>query len=190
MELTLRDGEARYATVISQTDISDGWREHRRDGGCVIDVQSDRLIVTGLSMPHSPRWYQGKLWLLNSGTGEFGWVDLEAGQFEAIAFCPGYLRGLSFIGDYAIVGLSKPRHNNSFTGLVLDDKLAQHQVEARCGVMVIDLKRGDVVHWLRIEGIVEELYDVALIPGLTCPSAIGFKTGEIRRVLHMDNGAI
>ena len=29
--------------------------------------------------------------------------------------------------------------------------------KARCGLMVVVLRTGDTVHWLRIEGIVEEL---------------------------------
>ena len=36
---------------------------------------------------------------------------------------------------------------------------------ARCGLNVIDLKTGDTVHWLRLEGIVSELYDVVAPPG-------------------------
>jgi uncharacterized protein (TIGR03032 family) len=68
----MADGEARYVTAISQSDVIDGWRERRRDGGCVIDIKTNEIIAKGLSMPHSPRWYQGKLWLLKSGEGEFG----------------------------------------------------------------------------------------------------------------------
>jgi hypothetical protein len=29
-------------------------------------------VIGGLSMPHSPRIYAGRLWVLNSGTGEIG----------------------------------------------------------------------------------------------------------------------
>ena len=47
------------------------------------------------------------------------------------------------------------------------------------------MKRGDVVHSLRIEGIVVELYDVITLPGVRRPSALGFKTDEIRRVLSV-----
>ena len=100
--LALEDGRAKYVTAVSQSDVADGWRDRRHDGGCVIDVQTNDIIVTELSMPHSPRVYRDKLWLLNSGTGHFGYVDRKTGTFEKVAFCPGYLRGLSFHGDYAI----------------------------------------------------------------------------------------
>ncbi len=181
--LAMRDGQPRYVTAVSRSDVADGWRDRRRDGGCVIEGSRNAVILEGLSMPHSPRWYRDKLWLLNSGTGEFGYADLERGTFEAISFCPGYLRGCAFSGDFAIVGLSKPRQNKTFSGLPLDETLQQKNAEPRCGLMVIDLRSGDIVHWLRLEGIVEELYDVVVLPGVRRPMAIGFKTDEIRRVV-------
>jgi uncharacterized protein (TIGR03032 family) len=136
-------------------------------------------------MPHSPRWQEGRLWLLDSGRGQFGWVDLARGRFEPVCFCPGYSRGLAFCGPFAVIGLSKPRENKTFTGLELDEGLRRRDAEARCGLMVVDLRTGDAVHWLRIEGIVEELYDVAVLPGVIRPMAIGLKTDEIRRVISV-----
>ncbi|WP_413171709.1 TIGR03032 family protein [Anabaena azotica] len=181
--LALRDGKAKYVTVVSQSDVAEGWRDKRVDGGCVIDVENNEVILTGLSMPHSPRWYRDKLWLLNSGRGEFGYADLERGIFEPVAFCPGYQRGLAFHGDFAVVGISRPRHNKTFSGLPLDEQLQAKNAEPRCGLLVIDLRSGDVVHSLRLEGVVEELYDVAVLPGIRRPMAIGFRTDEIRRVI-------
>jgi len=185
--LALRDGQPAYVTAVSQSDVVDGWRDHRASGGLVVDVQSNEVVAHGLSMPHSPRWHQGKLWLCNSGTGEFGHLDLDSGRFVPVAFCAGYLRGLYFHGDFALVGTSKPRHNKTFSGLPLDAALQSRQAEARCGLQVIDLRTGDAVHWLRIEGVVDELYDVITLPGVRRPMALGFKTDEIRRVLSVDH---
>lgn len=181
--LAMDNGQPRYVTAVSQSDVADGWRDRRRNGGCVIDVASKEIVLSGLSMPHSPRMYQDKLWLLNSGTGYFGSVDIDSGTFTPMTFCPGYLRGLAFVGDYAIVGLSKMRGNKTFSGLDLDDNLAAKDVEARCGLQIIDLRNGDIVHWLRISGMVEELYDVAVLPGVRQPMALGFKSDEIRRTI-------
>jgi uncharacterized protein (TIGR03032 family) len=183
--LALENGRAKYVTAVSQSDVADGWRDRRHDGGCVIDVETNEIITSGLSMPHSPRVYRDRLWLLNSGTGHFGYIDRTTGKFEQVAFCPGYLRGLSFHGDYAIIGLSKSRGNKTFSGLQLDDNLKSGDAEARCGVHVIDLKTGDVVHWIRIEGVVSELYDVVALPNVVRPQAVGFKTDEVCRVLRV-----
>ena len=182
--LALENGRVKYVTAVSQSNVADGWRDRRRDGGCVIDVPSNTVIATGLSMPHSPRVYRDRLWVLNSGTGHFGFIDRNSGAFEPVAFCPGYLRGLSFHGDFAIVGLSHQRENRTFSGLDLDQNLAKAQAAPRCGLHVIDLRTGDVVHWVRIEGVVTELYDVVTLPGIRRPQALGFRTDEIRRVLH------
>ena len=184
--LAMKDGQPGYVTAVSQSDVADGWREHRTNGGIVIDVIRNDIVCTGLSMPHSPRWYNDKLWLLNSGTGDFGYVDLATGRFESVCFCPGYMRGLSFHGHFALIGLSKPRHNKTFSGLALDDNLKSRNAEARCGVQIIDLRTGDIVHWLRMEGVVDELYDVIILPHARRPMALGFKTDEIRRVLSIE----
>src|SRR5262249_4182501 len=90
--LAMDQGRPRYVTAVSTSDVTDGWRDRRRDGGVLIDVPSGEVVVSGLSMPHSPRLYQGRLWLLNSGTGFFGHVPLEQGTFVPLTFCPGYLR--------------------------------------------------------------------------------------------------
>jgi uncharacterized protein (TIGR03032 family) len=150
------------------------------------DVASGETVAGGRSMPHSPRWHDGRLWLLNSGTGEFGHIDLAAGRFEPVAFCPGYARGLAFIDGFAVIGLSRPRAKTpTFEGLALSERLAEKGAEPRCGLHVVDLGSGDASHWLRIEGVVEELYDVAVLAGVQRPMALGFKTDEIKRMIRI-----
>ena len=107
--LAMRDGAPAYVTAVSESDVADGWRDRRTGGGIVIDVRANEIVGRGLSMPHSPRVHDGRLYLLDSGTGRFGALDTGSGAFEEIAFCPGYLRGLAFHGHFAIVGLSQPR---------------------------------------------------------------------------------
>lgn len=185
--LAMYEGTPGWVTMLSRSDVAEGWREHRRGGGVVMDVRNNEVVCQGLSMPHSPRWYNGRLWLLNSGTGELGHVDLESGRFEALCFVPGYARGLALRGKYALVGLSKPR-NRSFSGLALDDALNKRNAEARCGIVVVNLETGDLLHHLRIEGVVDELFDVAVIPGARRPMLLGFKTDEIRHMIRFEDG--
>jgi len=184
--LAMRNGKPAYVTIVGRSDVADGWRDKRKDGGCILDVATGREVCAGLSMPHSPRWYRDQLWVLNSGTGEFGKVDVASGRFEPITFCPGYLRGLSFHGDYAIVTLSKPR-DLSFQGLQLNDRLTQKEADSQCGLQIIDLRTGSVSEWLRIEGkAVHELYDSVVLPGVRQPMAVGFKTTEIERLMVIE----
>ena len=51
---------------------------------------------------------------------------------------------------------------------------------------MIDTKSGDTVEWLRIEGVVRELFDVAVLRGVRNPAAIGFVTDEIQRLISID----
>jgi uncharacterized protein (TIGR03032 family) len=176
-------GEPRYATSVSISDVADGWRDHRVAGGVVIDVASGEVVATGLSMPHSPRLHRGRLWLLDSGSGRFGQLEPASGRFEEVCFCPGYARGLAFIGEFAVIGLSLPRHNRSFSGLPLDDELSRRGAAPRCGLLVVDLRTGDAPHSLRLEGAIHELYDVAAMPGVVRPMALGFRSDEIRRLI-------
>jgi uncharacterized protein (TIGR03032 family) len=129
--------------------------------------------------------HRDQLWLLNAGTGFFGRIDREQGSFEPLTFCPGFLRGLTFVGNFAVIATSQLRENKTFAGLELDQNLSSRGAEARCQVAVIDLKTFDLVHSLRFSGAVEELYDVQILPGVQRPMALGFKTGEIRRTLSM-----
>ena len=184
--LALTGARPAYVTAVAASDTADGWRDHRRDGGIVLDVETGEAVAAGLSMPHSPRLHDGELYVLNSGTGEFGRIDRSSGVFEAIAFCPGYLRGLAFAGRFAIVGLSRPRADNkTFDGLMLGEELQRRKVSARCGLMVIDLRSGDCVHHATIGGVVEELYDVVILPRVRRPMALGFKSDEIRRTIKI-----
>lgn len=186
--LAMRDGIPAYVTACSRADAVEGWREHRAQGGVVVDVESGEIVAAGLSMPHSPRLHRDELWVLNSGSGYLGRIDRKSGTFEPVAFCPGFLRGLSFNGDYALVGTSLPRRTG-FTGLALDEELKRRDAAARCAIMVIDLRTGDTVHWLRFDSHITELYDVAFLPGVTRPGCLGFQTGEIRQLVTLENAA-
>lgn len=191
--LAMADGVPRYVTAVSRSDTIDGWRDRRASGGVVVDVQTGEIVIGGLSMPHSPRLYRDRLWLLNSGTGELGWIEPGSGQgagqaaakFHVLAFCPGFLRGLAFHGNHAFVGLSKPRYQR-FEGLALDQKLADADSEPWCGVQVIDLDSGACVHWFRLDGAVAELYDLAVVPGAMRPMSLGFASDEILGLVTHD----
>jgi uncharacterized protein (TIGR03032 family) len=97
-----------------------------------------------------------------------------------MCFLPGFARGVTFIGNHAVIGISRPRREKTFEGLALDDRLAKEGMTPRCQLAVVNLETGDVEHSLAIDGVVQELYDVGALPGVKRPMAIGFKTDEIR----------
>lgn len=181
--MAMSEGTPAYVTAIAASDVADGWRAQRREGGVLIHVLSGETVATGLSMPHSPRIWNGRIWLLNSGHGELGWIEPESGRFRPAAFCPGYARGLAFAGRFAVVGLSRPRGEGTFQGLPLDEQLQRRQETPRCGLLVIDTETGAALHWLRFEHTIEELYDVVAMPGVTQAEAIGFRGEDLERLI-------
>jgi uncharacterized protein (TIGR03032 family) len=183
--LGMRDGMPTYVTTVSRSDVVNGWKERRAEGGCIIDIRDNRVVTEKLSMPHSPRWIDGKIWVLNSGTGYIGTVDEQGGAFEPRAFMPGFMRGCAFHNGFAIVGLSLPR-NGTFQGLQLDSELKKRDAEPWCGVQILEARSGDVVQWIRLEGAVSELFDVAVIPGVRKPTATGFLNNDIHTMITIE----
>jgi uncharacterized protein (TIGR03032 family) len=169
--LALAEGCPRCVTAFGQTDEPTGWRANKASGGCLIDIDNDAIIVEGLSMPHSPRHHGNRLWLLNSGVGAFGCVDLRRGKFESVEMLPGYTRGLAFAEHYAFVGLSKIRETSTFDGV----PIASNPAELHCGVGIVDLLSGTTVAVFQFHTGVSEIFAVETITGLT---EVRFATGN------------
>jgi uncharacterized protein (TIGR03032 family) len=153
-----------FVTALGETDEAVGWRRDKATGGVVIDVESGETVLGGLSMPHSPRWHDDRLWFLESGRGSLAATDPESGEVETVAELPGFTRGLAFSGDLAFVGLSQIRETATFGGLPLE-KLD----ERLCGVWAVNVISGNVVGFLRFEELVQEIFEVALLPGVRFP---------------------
>ncbi len=175
----MHDGGAKYVTALGTTDAAGGWRENKAAGGVLIDVEADEIISGGLSMPHSPRWHDGRLWVLNSGTGELLRVEPSNGKTTAVCGLPGYLRGLCFVGPYALVGLSKIREKHIFGGLPVQ----QRNQRLHCGVAVVDLRRGAVAGMLEFTAGCEELYDVQFLPGIRRPMILNLEKPAVRQAM-------
>lgn len=160
--LGMVNGLPRYVTALGESNTPGCWRANKARGGVLIDVDSGEILCRGLSMPHSPRWHGGRLWLCESGSGTLGAVDLKTGRYEAIAAVPGFTRGLDFAGDLAFVGLSQVRESAVFSGIPITERLAP--AERSCGVCVVDLRRGETVALLKFESGVQEVFSIAVLP--------------------------
>jgi uncharacterized protein (TIGR03032 family) len=155
-------GRPKYVTALGETNEMAGWRPNKARGGVLLDVDAGAVLCRGLSMPHSPRWHGGRLWVCESGSGTLGYVDANAGRYEAVAAVPGFTRGLDFAGELAFVGLSQVRESAVFSGIPITERLAPE--ERTCGVCVVDLRRGETVALLRFESGVQEVFAVAVLP--------------------------
>ncbi len=133
-------------------------------------MASGEVITRGLSMPHSPRSYGGRIWVCESGAGTLGYVDANTGKYQPIAEMPGFTRGLDFAGNFAFVGLSQVRESAVFAGIPITERLKED--ERTCGVCAIDLTSGQVVALLRFETAVQEVFAVTVLPRRMYPDLI------------------
>ena len=140
-----RDDKPRYVTMLGSTDEALGWREKKASGGLLMDITNNEILVKNLSMPHSPRWYQEKLWFLESGKGALSYIDVKTKKVTQVAQVPGFTRGISFVGNYAFIGLSKIRESATFSGLEIT-KLSKRV----CGIWVVNITTGKTVSLSRI----------------------------------------
>jgi uncharacterized protein (TIGR03032 family) len=159
------DGRVRYVTCLGLTDDVGGWRRNKPAGGCVLDVDSGEPVVRGLCMPHSPRIYGGRAWLLESGRGALSVADFQTGRTEIVAKFPGFTRGLDFHGHFAFIGLSQVRETAIFSGI----PIVEETTERVCGVWIMDLRTGSVVAFLQFRGSVQEVLSVVVLPGVQSP---------------------
>jgi uncharacterized protein (TIGR03032 family) len=166
--LAVVGGVPQYVTTLGETDTPGGWRANKRDGGLLLDIQSNAIVARGLSMPHSPRWYAGRLWVLDSGNGGVGTVDPFSGRYDELIQLPGFTRGLTFHGPLAFVGLSQVRESAVFSGIPLVDRLA----DRTCGVWVLDLRSGETVAFVKFEEALQEIFAVEVVPGVRFPDVI------------------
>lgn len=166
--LAMRDGKPRYVTALGETDTPGGWRHNKASGGILIDIATNEILLRGLSMPHSPRWYEGKLWVLESGKGSLAYWDDPTGQLVTVAQLPGFTRGLEFYGNFAFIGLSQIRESAVFSGLPLTQSLT----ERICGVWVVDIHSGETVAFLKFEDAVQEIFAVSVLPGVRFPEVL------------------
>ena len=166
--LAVVDGLPRFVTGLGVSDAPEGWRANKKDGGVLLEVPSGAVVSQGLSMPHSPRWHGGQLWLLESGRGGLGVMDLASGRYRAVAELPGFTRGLDIVGSLAFVGLSQARETANFSGLPITEPSRTRY----CGVWVVDLRSGQTVAWARFEDWLPEVFGVQVLPGIRYPELL------------------
>jgi uncharacterized protein (TIGR03032 family) len=175
--LAMVDGKPGYVTCLGESDTVGGWREKKANGGVIVDVRSNEVVLRGLSMPHSPRWYKDQLWVLNSGLGELWAVDVQTGRHVVVCALPAYLRGLCFAGPYALVGMCQIRERHIFGGLPVQERHAK----LLCGVAAVDLRSGAVAGLFEFTSGVQELFEVLFLPGVRRAMIVGPEKEQARQ---------
>ncbi len=180
--LAMVNHQPKYVTALGETDSMGGWRANKANGGIVMDIVSNEVISRGLSMPHSPRWYGDRLWVLESGRGSLSVGDRKTstklsgtsqshyttGKLQTVTTLPGFTRGIDFYGSLAFIGLSQVRETAVFSGIPLTEKLN----ERICGVWVVNIETAQTIAFLKFEDAVQEIFAVKVLPNLRFPEII------------------
>lgn len=182
--LAMRDGEPAFVTALGATDTAEGWRDDRLEGGVIVDVSANEVVVDGLCMPHSPRWHRERLWFLESGRGELGFINSAGDGKTVVAALPGFTRGLDFLGRLAFVGLSRLRESSG------DDlPLTERPEKRECGVWVVDTETRQTVAFLAFTGDVEEIFGVCVVPH-RCPAVLDFDHPLVQTSYSLPDAAL
>ncbi len=186
--LALQDGRPQYVTALGETDSAGAWRANKRDGGILMDVPSSKTLLRGLSMPHSPRLYNGHLWLLESGVGSLALVDPAARTWETVSLLPGFTRGIDFAGPLAFIGLSQVRESAVFARIPLVERLGVD--ERACGVWVVNIETGETVAFLQFEEGVQEIFAVQVLPNARFPEMLEWNNPTINSSYVIPDAAL
>lgn len=163
--LAVADNQVRYVTAFGAFDKKEGWRTRQGDQGVLVDVVQDSILLGNLSMPHSPRLFDGRLFVLESGFGAVLEIDPNTGKKRCLANFPGLTRGLCADQEVLFVGISQRRPSKNDWALPIDNP----DVPTIAGVAAIDMNTGKVLGMMRIANSAREVFDVKLLPNITCP---------------------
>lgn len=173
-----------FASAFAASDTPRGWDEIRYRSGILIEVPSGKIVLDGLCLPHSPRVFDGELYVLDSGRGRVLRVDAERHTAAPIAILPGFTRGLACHGDVLFVGLSRLRDRDGERPPVVDGGL-----ELICGVAAIDRRQNKMIGYLRFDDAYEEVFDVKVLPDFRRGGMLSVEDKRHRRALALPGRA-
>ena len=165
--MAMANDKPKYVTAFHTGDSHQSWRDHVTTGGIIMDVDSNEIVSGSLAMPHSPRIFDDKLYVLLSATGELIQVDRHNGQTTPVCKLNGFVRGLARYQDYAFIGLSRLRKNSSTFA-----KLDIAKMSDRAGVAIVHLPTGAIVGEIRYHTSVDEIYDIQILPNMVRPGIL------------------
>ncbi len=170
--ITFEDHQPAFATALGKTDLRDGWRANKIQGGVLIDIRNGEIIAEHLPMPHSPRLYPEGLFFLLSATGELAMAQ-PGNKYKVLKSFDGFVRGMDRIGDYLFIGLSKLRERSS---AFRDLPIAKKSLFA--GIAVVHIPTMSTIGHIRYETSVEEIYDVKILPGIVRATILSHHSGD------------
>jgi uncharacterized protein (TIGR03032 family) len=168
----------KYVTALSDDDKYQGWRKNKLNTGILMEVPSGDIILSNLAMPHSPRFYNQELYLLESGTGKLIKVNVEEKSSEVIFNFNCFIRGLTFSNNLAFIGKSKIRENSTdFNKLEVKDN------SLSAGLIIFCMNTLTVLGEINYTAAIQELYDVQILENTANAVIITKEIEEYRNII-------
>jgi len=165
--MVIIDGKPKYVTMLGKTNTAQGWRETIVDGGLLMDVETNEIILDKLAMPHSPKMHNNELYMLLSASGKVIKVNIAEKTYETIKQFDGFCRGMDIYGDFMFIGMSKLRKNSStFAKLSFSDNADT------AGIKIIHIPTKALVGELTFQTTVDEIYGLQIIPNSIRPNIL------------------
>ncbi|HWY10130.1 MAG TPA: TIGR03032 family protein [Bacteroidia bacterium] len=165
--LVMINGKPKYVTALSTADEPQGWRDNIVNGGVLIDVETNEIILDKLAMPHSPLMYKDELYMLLSASGELIKVNIKEKKYKVLKKLEGFCRGMDVCGDYIFVAMSKLRKNSSTFA-----KLPFAEKADAAGIKVIHIPTMALVGELSYQASVDEIYALKILKDTIRPNIL------------------
>lgn len=172
--LAMDHGEPAYVTALGESHTPKGWKPRITEGGVLMDVPSNSVISHNLAMPHSPRIWDGKLYVLLSASGKLVTIDRQSGHMETVCELGSFVRGMTRVGDYVFIGRSRLRESSTTFQKLQALPVGQNSHHA--GITAVHLPSGRILGELNYLNAVEEIYDVQVLAGLPNPGILNTET--------------
>jgi uncharacterized protein (TIGR03032 family) len=144
--LVVVDGEL-HVMAFGRFERHREWAEVDSIGrGFVMNLETGRDVVNGLSSPHHPRHVDGEWVVCNSGTGELLRIG-EDGRIGSRSVLAGWARGLAVLDGALLVGESRGRDEPD---------------GAEATIATVNRTSWEVVD--RFSVPVREIYDIVVVP--------------------------
>ena len=165
--LAMQEGMPTYISALGKGNTRNAWRDNITKGGILMHIPSNEIILEGLAIPHTPRIYDGKLYMLLSAKQELIAIDPEKGTYRTVAHIPGFVRGMAKHGDYLFIGTSKLRKKSK----TLSQLEIGHEADV-ASVVILHLPSAAIVAKLTYHTSVEEIYDIQILPNIFRPNIL------------------
>ena len=166
--MAVEDNEPLYVTALGKGNSKQSWRANITNGGILMSIPDNEIVLEGLAMPHSPRIVGDYLYLLESARGALVRIDRKTFEKETVVSLPGLVRGLSIVNNTAFIGISKVRDSSTTFSKLSDEVKAEF-----ASIYAIDLHSGMILGNLSFENIIQEIYDIHCFEGTTSVGMLG-----------------